>query len=71
MVREQIGVAGLLGFKEAAALCGCSEQTLRRAQDLGDLLVLSGDDGPASDRIHSQDLAAFLARWRIARQLES
>jgi hypothetical protein len=70
MAQPRLRVVGFLTFEEAAALCGCSEETLRREQQLEQLLVISGADGPDSDRIHTGDLAAFLARWRIARQLE-
>lgn len=56
-----------LTFKEAAAMCGCAEQSLRQAVKEGHLLSILGCDGPESDRIASADLHAYRARLKIER----
>ena len=56
----------LLTFKVAAALCRCSEADLREAQNDGRLLTIPGCDGPDSDRIQRDDLAAYQAHLKLA-----
>lgn len=56
----------LLTFKESAALCRCSEESLRKAVDEGHLLSETGCDGPDSDRIREGDLKAYRAKLTLA-----
>lgn len=57
----------LLTFEQAAALCGCDEESLRQAVVDGYLLITPGCDGPDSDRIASGDLFAYRMRLKIER----
>ena len=67
-----MGEAGkrLLTLADAADRSGCCVKTLRRAIGSGDLVAVRLGEGPKSDRIHPDDLAAFWARRRV-RQCQS
>jgi len=55
----------LLTIRDAAILCGYSEQELRKAVEDGELLGSAGCE-PDSDRIKRVDLDAFRARLWLA-----
>ncbi|MDR7192719.1 helix-turn-helix domain-containing protein [Luteimonas terrae] len=60
----------LLTLAQAADQSGCSVKTLRRAMASGHLVAVRLGEGPKSDRIHPDDLAAFWASRRTTGALQ-
>ena len=61
----------LLTLADAADRSGCCVKTLRRAIGSGDLVAVRLGEGPKSDRIHPNDLAAFWAARRTTGALRA